>query len=96
MRPTRTREAPAWHSKSLAVEPRVSEYVVQHSQLRDITRNVTRTTSGLSLSVKYFQTRSWTSTPRTPARSRLSEAPRIFIFHGSTLKDYLKCWDRHK
>ena len=71
--------------------PEVVSDCSQAREVRDLTSLHPPLTPGI------FQARSWKSIPRTPAltdRRRLRDIPRIFIFHGSTLKTYFKEWNR--
>ena len=50
--------------------------------------------------LKFVQTKSWRSAPPSSptstadtAKFRFSEIPKIFIYHGSTLKSYFKSWN---
>merc|ERR1719392_448404 len=81
LRPVRRRQGlSATHSLYLDHSPSMDWAQLSHStadtQLREITRN----------------TRSWKPTPMTPLLKdgTMRNIPKIFIFHGSTVKKYFK------
>ena len=100
-RPGRRREAISLYLEPTRGQdwPRPVSPSSRDRERRDLARNVrllSHLTSRPPLT-GILQTRSWKSSQRTPAltdRRTLRDIPRIFIFHGSTLKNYFKGWNR--
>ena len=99
--PVRRQQTQSWQE---TVEYRRYYESLSHSTFDQNNRDLTRKV-GLILikdleTLEIVQTKSWRSAPPSSptttadtAKFRFSEIPKIFIYHGSTLKTYFKSWN---